>query len=327
MPLQPRPDRGAPSQPGRSKNLPSAAGATETRKGTGGAGRTREAGRFQTTAPRVNKLSSPAPTGTPSARDTRKTASRPLPAASSARWGRAGWIALLLGLLVIGSVVALSSNAFTVSAAQITVAGNQRVATDEILRVSRVEGANVLLLQSQAVAARVRGIEGIATAVVHRRLAPPAQVVIEVKEEVPLVAWHVITETQWLSASGANVPMTGDPPPLTLTDATGAARNPVVAASSGQDGPVAPGGDGMRAKILEDLKALQEARPDLTNLYYGPSEGLYFRVPEGYTVYLGDDGPVASKLALLAATQAEFASQSRHLETIDLRSPGRALVK
>ena len=44
----------------------------------------------------------------------------------------------------------------------------------------------------------------------------------------------------------------------------------------------------MRPQLLVALSVLHDRRPDLKDLYYGSQEGIYFRAPQGWTVYLGE---------------------------------------
>ncbi len=105
----------------------------------------------------------------------------------------------------------------------------------------------------------------------------------------------------------------GDPPPLTLKDPAG---------SSLADPET------VRSTVAANLKALHEARPELRQIYYGPLEGLYFRTPQGWTVYLGDDGPLSSKLDLLVAVERGIlAGTIARPEVVDLRFGGQAQLR
>jgi hypothetical protein len=59
--------------------------------------------------------------------------------------------------------------------------------------------------------------------------------------------------------------------------------------------------------------------PDLKDLFYGSQEGIYFRAPQGWTVYLGEDGDMAGKLALLEVAQQRLASEQATPKIVDLR--------
>jgi cell division septal protein FtsQ len=210
-----------------------------------------------------------------------------------------------IALVVIGCIVGfwelLRMPQFTVTPGSTQIGGSQRISTRDIFTASQVEGHNILLIRPADVAQRVAAVPGVAKADVHVRL--PNQVLIDVQEHLPLVAWHAITSTIWLSADGAEVPQAGASPSLNLTDLTGAPL--------GESRPT-------WLPILPQLADIQQVLPDQTELSYGKFEGLYFRTPEGWTVWLGNDGIVA-KLALLDAARREITARGEHPSVIDLR--------
>ncbi len=173
---------------------------------------------------------------------------------------------------------------------------------DRVYQVSGVNGRNIFLVRPEEVAARIGQEPGIAQAAVHVRL--PNQVLIDVREHVPLVAWHGITTTVWLTADGIETPQVGALPPLQISDRSGLA----LAESRT-----------LWSRVLPDIVALQQALPQATELYYGQLEGIYFRSPEGWTVWLGDTGEVATKIALLKTAGREIAARGAQPEVIDLR--------
>jgi hypothetical protein len=221
------------------------------------------------------------------------------------------WLSLFLGVAIaFGFAQLWTSGHFAVSAAGIAVRGCQRVPAEAIYAASALDQQNIFLVRPAEVAARVSQVAGVATTTVHVRL--PDQVIIDVQEYAPLVAWQVMTGTVWLASDGTPVPMVGVPPPLTLVDESGAAQD--------QDG-------GLRRQVLADLEVLYTARPDQSGIYYGALEGLYFRAPAGWTVYLGDGGPITAKLALLEAIEKDIVARNAQVDVIDLRFEGHALLK
>jgi hypothetical protein len=225
------------------------------------------------------------------------------------RWQQWTALALLAGA-AIGVGLLLTTDMFTVISDQSQVRGNQRVSADSIYASTDIDQRNIFLVRPAVAEARIEDMPGIASATVHLRL--PAQVIIDVHEYAPLMAWHGITTTVWLTADGAPVPMTGIEPPVTFIDPDGAAMD-----ERGQ----------LRPWVLENLRQLHAARPDLTNLYYGSLEGLYFQAPSGRTVYLGDEGPVSSKLLLLEAVENQIADGKARVTAIDLRTNGQAVLR
>jgi cell division protein FtsQ len=207
--------------------------------------------------------------------------------------------------VVIGCIVGfwevLRLPQLTVTSGSTLIGGSQRISTQEVFAASQVEGHSIILVRPVDVARRVAAVPGIASANVHVRL--PNQVLIDVREHLPLVAWQGITTTVWLSADGSEVPQAGAPPALHLTDLTGA--------------PVGESRPSWEA-ILPQLGEFQRTLGDQTELSYGKFEGIYFRTPEGWTVWLGNDGIVA-KLALLEAARREITARGARPSVIDLR--------
>ena len=221
------------------------------------------------------------------------------------------------GALAAGLVLAVAAllsqiwlnEAFRVHTAQ--VRGATRVAAEEIYQASAVEGRSIFQLRPAVVASQVSQTPGVISATVHLRL--PAEVVIDVAESQPWIAWKIITDTLWLAADGVTrVPVAGPPPAFTLVDETGAAMD---------------GAGRLKPYVYASLKTLQAAHPELGAFYYGLQEGLFYRAPEGWTVYLGDTGQMAPRLALLQAVQNDPTVRSKRPEVIDLRVEGRAEIR
>ena len=252
-----------------------------------------------------NQAATPRVISAPSGAKTRP-ATRPGTAPASVRVPRINvrrnlLVALVIGLAA-GTWTLLGLPQLRVATTSTQVGGNQRIASGDIFTASQIDGRSIFLVQPSRVAERVAALPGIASAAVHVRL--PNQVLIDVTEQTPLVAWQSTAGTVWLTTAGAEVPMQGEPPPLTLNDLTGRSREELL---------------GTQQAVLGNLAELHAARPDLTVLYYGALEGLYFRAAEGWTVYLGEAGSLATKLALLAATQQKLAEQGAQPQVIDLR--------
>src|SRR5512137_362845 len=150
-------------------------------------------------------------------------------------------------LIVAGLVVALTNENFAVTRELTTVRGLHRVAEEDVRRASQLEGTNIFRIQPSQVAKNVKQLPGVAEASIHVWL--PAQIVIDVREYEPLVAWQGITTTIWVADTGAVVPMTSDPPPLKLVDTTGAA---------------AEANGSLHPHVLANLKALQAAGLEVT---------------------------------------------------------------
>ena len=207
--------------------------------------------------------------------------------------------------IVLGGIVGfwqvLRLPQLTVTSGSTLIGGSQRISTQEVFAASQVEGRSIILIRPADVAQRVAAVPGIASVGVHVRL--PNQVLIDVREQLPLVAWQGITTTVWLSAGGSEVPQAGVPPSLHLTDLSG---TPVSESRPTWDA------------LLPQLAEFRRQLPDQAELSYGKFEGLYFRAPEGWTVWLGNDS-IAAKLALLEAARREITARGERPSVIDLR--------
>lgn len=225
----------------------------------------------------------------------------PTPAVALAIARRVLVLALAAGL-TFGMIQLLRLPQLAVSATSTLIGGAQRITPEQIYITSGIEGRNIFLVRPAEVAAAIGQIGGIAAVKVHVRL--PNQVLIDVWEHTPLVAWQGSAATLWLAADGSPVPQTGIEPPLRLIDQTGAPFD---------------AGSPLAALLLKDLAALHTARSDLTELYYSPNQGLHFRTPEGWDVWLGDSGSVAQKLTLLDVARQEITKLGKPAQVIDLR--------
>lgn len=219
---------------------------------------------------------------------------------------RATGLALLVCAIAVGMYQLLRLPALAVRLDSTQIGGAQRIPAYRIYEASGAEGRNVFLIQAGEVQSRVLGLPGIAGATVHLRL--PNAMIIDVVEHAPLVAWQGITTTVWLAEDGAEVPQAGDEPPLRLADQTRADL-----AESRK----------LWRLILKNLAELHAADPAIRELAYGKTEGLYYRTPEGWQVWLGDSGPIKAKLALVTAAQQEIARQGKLPRVIDVRLSGR----
>ncbi len=235
----------------------------------------------------------------------------PVPAVRAVRMPSRATMALVVGAaLIVLMAILLMYDGLAVGRSGLTIRGAQRVPQDAIYAASGVDGVNIFRIDPRRVAERVSQVTGIADATVHVQL--PGRVVISVREHVPLVAWQSITTTTWVAETGSVVPAGGDLPPLKLIDTSGAA--------AGADGRLRPA-------VLENLKALRAAGLEVTELYYGAREGLYFRSADGWTVYLGNEGQMSAKLAALEEIKKSNPLGKTPIRIVDLRFDGRAQIR
>jgi cell division septal protein FtsQ len=288
----------------------------------------------------------PAPVATLDAAGTSRTRPTARP-----RWRIAlnwRWLALVpvLALIAYGVAQLFTSYDFYVYAADIR--GNQRVATQDIYAASGIDQQNIFWVNPQRVADNVTTVPGVAKAKVVVRL--PNRVTIDVQERTPLAVWQTHNGDLWIDSEGAPMPTLGTRPTLTLIDANAAAADgssvavagaPGAAAITGTTSDTLTSSDAMsvtaptvdtgawqlRPNVLAALIELHARRPDVTKVYYGVQEGLYFRAPEGWLVYLGDSGDIAGRLALLKSAQSRIAARPEPPSVVDLRVDGNAYLR
>jgi cell division septal protein FtsQ len=242
------------------------------------------------------------------------SARQPAPTKALALPGREtvfGWLRVAALLAAVAGVAAglvylLRWPLLTVGPYSTLIGGAQRIDTASLYQQSEIDGRSILVLRAEDIEARLRRAPGVATADVHLRL--PNQVIIDVVEHSPLVAWQGITNTVWLSADGSAVPQAGALPPLQLVDRSSGrlANNPAL-----------------KALILENLVALREANPEISELYYGDTQGLHYRSAQGWDVWLGESGSMGEKMMLASATARDVERSGARPQVIDVRHSDR----
>lgn len=224
-------------------------------------------------------------------------------------WLRAVLLLLVAAGVAFGLLYLLRWPVLAVSPASTQIGGAQRIAKEIIYEQSKVDGRNILVIQAREVISRVRHIPGISDAAVHLRL--PNQVIIDVVEHAPLVAWQGMTTTLWLAADGSQVPQAGALPPLRLID---------------ESEGILEKDTTLRSLVLKNLASLHALRPELSEFSYGRAQGLYYRAAQGWDVWLGETGPLDAKLALADAAGRDLMQQGRSVEVIDVRRNDREVM-
>lgn len=222
-----------------------------------------------------------------------------------------GWLRVAVLLVAIagsavGLVYLLRWPLLTVGPNSTLIGGAKRIDTGALYRQSAIDGRSILVLRKDDIEARLRQTPGVATVDVHLRL--PNQVIIDVVEHSPLVAWEGITTTVWLAADGSAVPQAGALPPLKLAD---------------QSGGKLMNNAALKALILKNLVALREANPEISELYYGDTQGLYYRTSQGWDVWLGESGAMREKVTLALAAGRDIARAGAQPKVIDVRHSER----
>ena len=116
-------------------------------------------------------------------------------------------LAFVIGAVAFGMYELLRLPQLAITRTSVQIGGAQRMPTRRIYEATGVEGRNVFLVQASEVQSRVLHLPGIATANVHLRL--PNQMIIDIVEHAPLVAWHGADGLVWLAEDVAEVPHPG----------------------------------------------------------------------------------------------------------------------
>ena len=216
-------------------------------------------------------------------------------------WLQVGIFVALIAVAA-GAAYGTTLEPFRVSSDSIEVEGIQRLGGWEVIQAAKLDGQNVFTVEADPVADRILELPGVKSVGVRVHL--PNRVIIEVSEFLPLVEWQRPDGRRWLAEDGSLVPITGDSPGLILVDPRAEAAD--------ADG-------NLRSDILENLAVIHEVRPEQRELYYGKVEGIYFRAPEGWNVYLGEEGGVGRKLSVLAGLQDTLILRDPRPKKVDLR--------
>jgi cell division septal protein FtsQ len=218
------------------------------------------------------------------------------------------WLGLpVLAIVIFGIVRLFSTDLFFVYDAEI--AGNQRVPTELIYAAADIDQKNIFWIRPGVVQRQGPQVPGVASASVQVRL--PHRVAVLVQEREPMLIWQTDSLTVWIATDGAPMPMTGTPPTVVLVDPQ--------ALAWGLDGQ-------FRKRVAVDVQILRAQRPDLAEYHYGAAEGLYFRTPEGWNVYLGE-GDIAAKLTLLQEMRSQIQARSPKPTVVDLRIAKEAYLR
>lgn len=227
---------------------------------------------------------------------------------------RRGAALVVAAAVVAGLAFLVTSDRLAVTREDTLIQGNGRIPAEEIYAAAAIEGVNIFQIHAGRAAERIRQVPGVAQAAVYLRL--PHEVTIFIWEEQPIAIWRRGETTLWVAASGAVVPARGPAPALTLVDPQ---------AVAGEEGRLQP-------QVLANLKAIslnfaKEAGLEVNDLYYGVREGFYFRSPDGWTVYLGHEGPMDAKLAAFRELRSSPAARHAVHRIVDLRVKDRAQIR
>jgi cell division septal protein FtsQ len=125
----------------------------------------------------------------------------------------------------------------------------------------------------------------------------PSEVLVEVEERQPLIAWHQDGRTELVDANGVSFPVREQNPvlPALMVEAHGAPD--VIAAAD--DETVTQ--QFMPVEMVSAIVSMSGQAPKGTPLMYDPQRGLGWRDSQGWEVYFGDTNNMDVKLKVYRA--------------------------
>lgn len=194
------------------------------------------------------------------------------------------WISFLLFAACVSLIYAMF-NAEAYLVRSVTILGNQRVSASEIEMILGLWNQPSFLLNPAQVEYNVLATyPEIYSVEVEINL--PAQVVLQVHERQPILAWEQNGVVNWIDAQGYAFPPRGAANGLANISATGAPPLPAGANISQTIGarPF------ISRELARSVAALAPALPEGATLVYDPEYGLGWADPRGWQVYFGHTG-------------------------------------
>lgn len=247
-----------------------------------------------------------------------------------------GWRLLSAAILItagIGLFSLIFSPFFIVSG--VTINGLERISATDVAAVIDVENFSIVEIDPAEIKQRlIERYPGLDTVNVNVTL--PTNVVLDLKERTPVLAWRNDDDVQWIDAQGVLFPPTGEVEGLVSISSPESA--PVViqpaveedsegeAAQEAENGPklakpVNPGPARLDPALLETAQKLAAHLPAGTPLVYLPTEGLGWEQPSGCDVFIGSDlSRFEVKLAAIQVIEQNLDQQGIVAELINARN-------
>lgn len=234
---------------------------------------------------------------------------------------------LVLAISVFGAHFALTSPAFRVQ--QVSIVGTQNPALVSSIQHMGVQGQNIFLVDTAALATRIDMVPQVASASLEKQW--PNQLTVTVVERVPLLLWQTNQETYSVDRQGVVI--------APASETIGADQLMTVVDMRSQQVGVSrqPLGPGVRLNQADVAFALQvfAQLPQVTGInnftlrydtaqatLTGGSGSYVVASPGGWLAYLGsanDANPLDNRLIELQQILALAQKQQLNLATIDLR--------
>ncbi len=221
----------------------------------------------------------------------------------------ARWISLGLLVLTIYALYAIGMNeAFYLTT--IPVEGNVTIPANEIAQASGLAGIHVFAANPHDAAAKIAAVPGIISAEVT--LSWPNQVHISVQEDSPIAVWRQNGQSYWVSEQGSLIPArTGAIGLLTIeaVNIPAAQTNVMTTSVAGETAVTGSVPTFIPKDVLTGALLLRQLRPEINQLYYDPSGGLYYQDGRGWLAYFGTGTDMAQKLVVYEQIAADLISR------------------
>jgi hypothetical protein len=199
------------------------------------------------------------------------------------------WVSFLILLACVGLIYAIStSDIYLVR--QATIVGNQRIQADELemamgiwnqpsftINPAQVE-YNLLASYPELMSVQVQ-------------VALPAEIIVQVQERIPAIAWQQAGQTTWVDNQGYAFPPRGVAEGLAVVQAQGLPTLP----ANFDVNQVIGARPFMTPEMASAIMTLAPTMPEGASLVYDPEYGLGWQDPLGWQVYFGqraDNMPV-----------------------------------
>jgi cell division protein FtsQ len=194
---------------------------------------------------------------------------------------RPGWRAvsgILTALLSLSLYYLWSSPTYQISGLQ--VSGLQRLSIEEIDSVLGLTGKAIFELNlDEAHTALAENFPELSQIALSAGL--PAQVVIEVVERQPVLAWVQDDRTMWVDEQGIAFPPRGEAePPIRVRAEASPAHKPGEQLAENQL---------LTVEMVSAILALKQVAPEERPLLYTREHGLGWEEKRGMQVYMGDE--------------------------------------
>lgn len=194
------------------------------------------------------------------------------------------WISFFFLAACLGLIYGMyTSDAYAIN--QITVTGNQRIQVEELqaalgvwnepsftINPAQIE-YNLLASYPELVSVKVQ-------------VGLPAEVIVDLRERVPVLSWQHAGQVTWVDAYGYAFPPRGSAEGLAVVEALGAPPLPANFDATQTIGARAF----MSAEMASAITALSPTMPEGASLVYDPEYGLGWQDPLGWQAYFGHDG-------------------------------------